>query len=305
MKKIRVLLTGCHGLLGQRIVQEMEKNVFMLGTGRRETPHIHGDNFQYTKLDITVRSDVKHVIEDFNPDVIINAASFTNVDECEINKEKCWRINVEGVENIVKAGKRLRAKVIHFSTDYIFDGQKQLYSESDIPGPLNYYGRAKLAAENMIKAGGTDWVILRTSTLFDIDSLLGKINFVTWVVSNLQQGNTIRVVSDQWGNPTLARNLAQAVWKIINSGHVGIYNAAGKDRVSRLDFAKHIASLFNFNELLIEETTTGELGQKAKRPLKIGLDVSKIENDISRKMLGIRESLVLFKQDYLEMHPMN
>jgi dTDP-4-dehydrorhamnose reductase len=305
MKKNRVLLTGCHGLLGQWIVQEMKKNVCMLGIDRHDNPHIHGDNFQYTQLDITVRSDVKHVFEEFNPDVIINAASFTNVDECETKKEECWRINVEGVENIVKAGKRLKAKVIHFSTDYVFDGQKEMYTERDFPAPLNYYGRAKLAADNLIMGGGTDWAILRTSTLFDIDSLLGKIDFVTWVINELQQGNSIRVVSDQWGNPTLARNLAQAVWKIIDNGHVGIYNAAGKDTVSRFDFAKRIAAIFNLNELLIEETTTEELGQKAKRPLKIGLNISKIEKDVSMKMLGIRESLVLFKQDFLEMHPIN
>ncbi len=305
MKKIRIILTGCHGLLGQRLVQEMRDDVLVLGVDLHETPHIHGEHFQYAQLDITSRADVKHIFSEFAPNVVINTAAFTDVDTCETEKETCWRVNVDGVKHIAYAAHKLKAKVIQFSTDYIFNSRKEVYTEDDTPEPLNYYGKSKLASENIIKAGGENWAIVRTSTLFDVDTLLDKQNFVTWVIKNLQQGNTIKVVSDQWSNPTLARNLAQLVWNIVYNNFTSVYHAVGRDNTNRFAFAKRIASIFDLNEWLIEEITTEELGQKAQRPQKIGLDISKIESECNIKMLGIEDSLVIFKHDYLEMHRIN
>ena len=305
MTNTRILLIGCYGLLGQRIVQGMLPEAFVLGVDQDENAYIHGEHFQYARLDITNRKEVKRMCEEYNPDWVINAAAYTNVDECEIKKELCWRVNVEGVENLVKFAKKIEAKFIHISSDYIFDGKKNLYTEEDLPSPLSYYGKAKLASENVVRASGIDWTILRTSTLYDVDALKGQQNFVTWVVQNLRQGNSIRIVTDQWGNPTLARNLAAAVWQVVSLNRTGVFNAAGKDNVDRHTFAKKIAEYFNLDAELLIPVTTEELKQKALRPLRIGLDTSKIERELEMNMVGIEEGILIFKKDYLAMHRNN
>lgn len=305
MTNTRILLTGCHGLLGQRIVQGMPPEAFVLGVDQDENAYIHGERFQYSRLDITNRKEVKLMCEEFNPNFVINAAAYTNVDECEIKKELCWRVNVEGVENLAKFAKKIEAKFIHISTDYIFDGRKNLYTEEDIPSPLSYYGKAKLASENIVRVSGNDWAILRTSTLYDVDVLQGRQNFVTWVVQNLRQGNSIRIVTDQRGNPTLARNLAEAVLQVVSLNRTGVFNTAGKDIVDRYTFSKRIAEYFELDEGLLVPVTTEELKQKALRPLSIGLDTSKTERELQMNMMGIEEGLLIFKKDYIAIHRNN
>ena len=305
MTQAHILLTGCHGLLGQRFVQRLTKDHFILGVDIHENTYIHGENYQYKSLDITNRKNVKRICEEFKPDWIVNTAAFTDVDACEKEKERCWKVNVESVENLVFYARINGAKLIHFSSDYVFDGTKDLYSEDDTASPLNYYGRAKLASENIVKASGIDWAILRTSTLYDIDALKGNQNFVTWVVKNLQQGESIKIVTDQWGNPTLARNLAAAAWKVILLNRTGVYQTAGKEIINRYDFAKKIATLFDLNEWLLEPIITMELGQSAIRPLKMGLDISKAERKLELDMLGVDAGLSIFKSEYLNIHRNN
>ncbi|MCP4726711.1 MAG: sugar nucleotide-binding protein, partial [bacterium] len=179
------------------------------------------------------------------------------------------------------------------------------YSPADLGSPLNYYGKAKLAAENLLMGSGLDRAILRTSILYDVDRLKGKENFVTWVIKNLKKGSRIRIVNDQWGNPTLARNLAEVVWRVISGNHSGIYNAAGRESCDRFSFTNNIAETFDLDPGLIQQVTSAELNQKAKRPLKIGLDISDTERDMKIKMYNIIEGLTIFKNDYLSLHRVN
>jgi len=305
MIPLKILLTGCNGLLGQRVVQCMPANVHITGVDQDEQVYIHGEHFKYIRLDITDRKSVKCLIDEIAPAWIINAAAYTDVDGCETNKEICWRVNVEGVENLVKSARKVKAKFIHISTDYIFDGKKELYKEDDKPSPLSYYGRAKLASENIVRASGIEGAILRTSTLYDIDTLKAGKNFPLWVVQNLQKRNIIKIVTDQWGNPTLARNLASAVWRIITLNRSGVYHTAGRDNMSRYTFARRIADIFGLDDFLIQPITTTELGQAAKRPLKIGIDISKAEAELDIIMIGVEEGLKIFKKDYLSLHRNN
>ena len=305
MIPLKILLTGCNGLLGQRVVQCMPANVHITGIDQDEQVYIHGERFKYIRLDITDRKSVKCLIDEIAPAWIINTAAYTDVDGCETNKEICWRVNVEGVENLVKSARKVKAKFIHISTDYVFDGKKELYKEDDKPSPLSYYGRSKLASENIVRASGIEGAILRTSTLYDIDTLKAGKNFPLWVIQNLQKRNIIKIVTDQWGNPTLARNLASAVWRIVTLNRSGVYHTAGRDNMSRYTFARRIADIFGLDDYLIQPITTTDLGQMAKRPLKIGLDITKIESELNIVMLGIDDGLKIFKQDYIALHRNN
>jgi dTDP-4-dehydrorhamnose reductase len=283
----------------------MPANVHITGIDQDEQVYIHGERFKYIRLDITDRKSVKCLIDEIAPAWIINTAAYTDVDGCETNKEICWRVNVEGVENLVKSAKKFKAKFIHISSDYIFDGKKELYKEDDKPSPLSYYGRSKLASENIVRASGIEGAILRTSTLYDIDTLKAGKNFPLWVIQNLQKRNIIKIVTDQWGNPTLARNLASAVWRIVTLNRSGVYHTAGRDNMSRYTFARRIADIFGLDDYLIQPITTTELGQAAKRPLKIGIDISKAEAELDIIMIGVEEGLKIFKKDYLALHRNN
>ncbi len=305
MSERRILLTGCHGMLGQRIVEGIHGDYFLLGTDIDEKPLIHGKQFQYSQLDITDRKEVLSTIREYSPDWVINTSAFTDVDDCEIKKELCWRVNVEGVENLVYAAKRVKTKIIHFSSDYIFDNSRTEYLEENRAAPLSYYGKAKLASENILRTSGIEWALFRTSTMYDVDLLKGRTNFVTWVIQNLQRGNRLRIVTDQWGNPSLARNIAESAWRVLDQNKEGVYHTAGKEIIDRYSFTKEIAEIFDLDKSLITPVLTEDLGQKAQRPLKIGMNVEKAERELGMKFLGVKEGLTVFKKDFLDTHRNN
>jgi dTDP-4-dehydrorhamnose reductase len=293
---MRVLITGCHGLLGQKVLKVFLKSTSaeILATAKEPKTFLDLKGFDYTMLDITNRSDVKNLVVYFNPDVIVNTAAYTNVDGCELNRELAWRVNVEGVRNLVHSARRVDAKLIHISTDYIFDGKNGPYDENAIPNPINYYGRTKLASENEIKIGGIRFAILRTNVLYGVGENV-KSNFALWLYNKLSSGEKIKVVTDQIGNPTYVDDLAFAILKVVEFDKEGIYNVGGKDFVSRYDFALKLAEIFSFDHELIIPVKTSELNQVAPRPLKSGLITLKAEAELGLKPYGVEDGIRQFK----------
>ncbi len=250
----------------------------------------------YISCDLTKRDKIKKLIQDFYPDFIINAAAFTNVDLSETERETAWKVNVKAVEYISEAARVIDAHIIHISTDYIFDGKNGPYSESTKPNPLGYYGRTKLASENALKLSGVLNTILRTNVLYGIASE-SRPDFVKWVINSLRAGNTIRIVTDQFGNPTFIDDLVQAINKVIEYKKTGIYNIGGKEFLSRYDFTIRIADFFHLDKQLILPILTSELKQAARRPLKSGLITLKAESELGYKPHSIDESLMLMKKE--------
>lgn len=293
---MRVLITGCHGLLGQKVLKVFLKSTSaeILATAKEPKTFLDLKGFDYTMLDITNRSDVKNLVVYFNPDVIVNTAAYTNVDGCELNRELAWRVNVEGVRNLVHSARRVDAKLIHISTDYIFDGKNGPYDENAIPNPINYYGRTKLASENEIKIGGIRFAILRTNVLYGVGRNV-KSNFALWLYNKLSSGEKIKVVTDQIGNPTYVDDLAFAILKVVEFDKEGIYNVGGRDFVSRYDFALKLAEIFSFDHELIIPVKTSELNQVAPRPLKSGLITLKAEAELGLKPYGVEDGIRQFK----------
>jgi dTDP-4-dehydrorhamnose reductase len=293
---MRVLITGCHGLLGQKVLKVFLKSTSaeILATAKEPKTFLDLKGFDYTMLDITNRSDVKNLVVYFNPDVIVNTAAYTNVDGCELNRELAWRVNVEGVRNLVHSARRVDAKLIHISTDYIFDGKNGPYDENAIPNPINYYGRTKLASENEIKIGGIRFAILRTNVLYGVGKNV-KSNFALWLYNKLSSGEKIKVVTDQIGNPTYVDDLAFAILKVVEFDKEGIYNVGGRDFVSRYGFALKLAEIFSFDHELIIPVKTSELNQVAPRPLKSGLITLKAEAELGLKPYGVEDGIRQFK----------
>jgi len=248
----------------------------------------------YRPCDLTDKHAITELAESFQPDWIINCAAFTNVDGAEEQRELCWQVNVDAVENIAYAARKCKASVLQVSTDYIFNGQDGPYTEDDTPDALGYYGRSKLAAENVLKTSTAPFAIARTMVLYG-HSKNKRPDFVGWLVGQLQQGNPVRIVTDQIGNTTLNDDLARGLLKIVEKDFHGVVNVAGRDIVSRYDFALEIADVFGLDASLIQPITTEELGQKAPRPLNSGLVVDKAVNELGMNLMSMRQGLLEYK----------
>jgi len=285
-----ILITGSNGLLGQKLAFLFsQSDYYKILLASKQPKSVFGKSLPYQTVDTGVKQEITRCIREFAPDVIINAAAMTDVDGCEEHREKAYTANVTSVENIVTAAKA-GTHIIHFSTDYIFDGKNGPYDESAIPNPLSYYGKTKLASENILRGSNFDYSILRTMVLYGTGMNV-KTNFALWVIRSLEENKTIRLVNDQLGNPTLADDLAYATLRVVEIERSGIYHIAGREIVSRFDFARAIAEVFAFDESLISPIATAELKQKAPRPLNSGLLTLKAESELDIKMSGVKKGL--------------
>ena len=293
--KERILILGSNGMLGQSLTSYymFKKDVELLCASFEDQSFFQ--NVSYLKVDISAPKEVKNLINNFYPDVIINCAAFTNVDGCESEKELSWKINVNGIENIVKYVKGCKAHVIQISSDYIFDGTDGPYSESALPNPISYYGKTKLAGENALIANNIDYTILRTNVLYG-PTEFGRPDFVKWVVTSLRKGENIRSVYEQIKNPTYMEDLVSAITNVSRLRKGGIYNIGGSELLSRLDFTYRIAEYFKLDNSLITEITTSKLKQAAPRPLKSGLISLKAETELGYKPRKIDETFFLMKR---------
>lgn len=292
--KRRILIVGANGMLGQRAVEFYStlKDVELLAASV-ENKFVF-DGMEYIQSDISNRNEIKKIVYDFCPDFIVNAAAFTNVDLSETERELAWKINVKGVEYLSEAARALDSHLVHISTDYIFDGKNGPYSENDIPNPLGYYARTKLASENVLKISGAKHSILRTNVLYGT-AKFSRPDFVKWVVDSLRSKKKIKIVDDQINNPTFIDDLVQGINKVIELHKEGIYNIGGNEFLSRYNFTLIIADYFNLDKSLISQIKTEELNQPARRPLKSGLITIKAQSELGYKPHTIIESLELMK----------
>ena len=295
--KRRLLVFGANGMLGQRLIEFYSSlgDVEILGSSIEDKSFY--ENISYIQCDLANRNEVKTLVYNFCPDVIINAAAFTNVDLSESERETAWKINVKGVEYLAEASRVIDAHLIHISTDYIFDGKNGPYLENDIPNPLGYYARTKLASENALKISGAKNSIVRTNVLYGT-AKYGRPDFVKWVVDSLTAKKQIRIVTDQINNPTFIDDLVSAINRIIELNKEGIYNIGGSNFLSRYDFTLMIADYFNLDKSLIIPIETEELKQPARRPLKSGLITIKAQSELGYKPHTIIQTLEILKKEF-------
>ncbi len=292
----KVLLTGANGLLGQAVISifSRESDFDVIATSVEPELYVEAGNYRYEQLDVTVKENVKKAVKKHNPDVIVNCAAFTDVDKCETERELCWKLNVDAVKNLIISSRISDSKVIHISTDYIFDGKNGPYTEDSTPNPVSFYGRSKLASENALTTSGIDYVILRTIVLYGIGNKV-KSNFALWLINNLSMNKPVNIVTDQIGNTTVSDDLAYGILKCAEQDAYGIYNIAGKDIISRLDFTYNLCDIFGFDKSLVTSILTSDLNQPAPRPLKSGLITLKAETELGFKPMDSKEGLQLLK----------
>jgi len=295
--KTKVLVTGALGLLGANIVKQLKDDYNVLGLSRKIDVEGKETGVEYVQGDITKRKEIVDRVRHFHPKFIINAAAYTNVDRSEVEKDACWQANVDGVKHLAYAAKLSEARLVHISTDYVFDGIEGPYDEDDRPNPLGYYARSKLAGENELIASGADFAIARTMVLYGY-AASSRLNFVTWVIEQLKNRAPITIVDDQFGNPTLADELAHAVIALAKSNENGVFHISGNEIIDRYSFVLHIAHVFGLDKSLVSRIKTADLNQPAPRPLNSGFKVDKLSKRLGITMSNALEGLETFKLNY-------
>jgi dTDP-4-dehydrorhamnose reductase len=291
----RILITGANGLLGQAVMHIFTReSEFELIQSSVEDKAFVSFGSEYYMLDITNKEEVKKAVKEFNPKIIVNCAAFTDVDKCETERELCWKLNVDAVKNLIIASRINDAKIVHYSTDYIFDGKYGPYNEKATPNPISFYGRSKLASENALTTSGVDFAIIRTMVLYGLGVNV-KPNFALWMINKLKSKEPINIVDDMVGNSTIADDLAYGSLKLIEKNCKGIYNIAGRDIESRYDFAMKMCDVFGFDKKLIKKIKTRDLNQPAPRPLNSGLITLKTETELEFKPMDTVEALRFLK----------
>lgn len=276
MKKI--LVTGANGQLGQSLQKISSKF----------------ENFEfiftdYETLDISNKEEVLNFFWQNEPHFCINAAAYTAVDLAETETEKAFLINADGPENLAEACAEYNAQFIHVSTDYVYDGENNLpYSEDDFTNPVSVYGASKLAGDNLVMETNPHSVILRTSWVY---SEFGK-NFVKTMLQLFATKDELNIVADQFGQPTNATDLAEAIMEIVNSDKIttGIYNFSNVGKISWFDFAQKIADFSN-SKIKLNAIETSQYPTPAKRPKNSTLNLEKIEKTFNITLKPWEESL--------------
>ncbi|KAF0821278.1 dTDP-4-dehydrorhamnose reductase [Cytobacillus firmus] len=245
---MKILITGAHGQLGQQLKRKLSETHFVVCQGKKE-------------LDITHKEEAEERIIHINPEIIIHAAAYTAVDQCEIQKKKAFEVNGIGAGYIAQAASKIGARVIYISSDYVFDGKKQSpYTEKDETNPQSIYGMSKWLGEKLVMEfnNGT---IIRTSWLYGHEGN----NFVKKMIELGKKGRDIKVVSDQIGSPTYVNDLVETMIHLLDKSS-GTYHISNTGSCSWYEFAKCIFNEAGFNPDLIHPTTTKDYGALAPRP---------------------------------------
>lgn len=241
------------------------------------------------QLDIRNSPSVQSMVAELRPDVVYLPASMTNVDQCELSADEAYQTNVSGVRNVVDSANNAGAKLVYFSSDYIFDGKAGPYREEDPANPTCEYGRQKLAAEHYVALNARDFLIVRTTVVYGWERR--DKNFTSRLVKTLKEGQPLRVPNDQIGNPTYAPNLAEAVVELSLGGATGVYHIVGPERIDRYQFACAAAGVFGLDGSLIQPIATSDLGQTAPRPLNAGMTVDKAVAQLKVPLLSYHAGL--------------
>ena len=281
MKRM-ILVVGARGMLGRDLMGILNAS-------------FSGDEvigWDIEEIDIRKGDQSVARIEKLRPEIVIHLAAYTDVDGCELDKEKAFAVNAEGTRHVALAASKCRARMVYLSTDYVFDGDKrEPYSESDPPRPLNVYGDSKLKGEQYVQELVKDFLVIRTQWLY---GPFGK-NFVDSILRQAREKKALSIVNDQTGSPTYTVDLAKAISGLIQFGARGIFHVANSDPCTWYTFGQAILKLSGVNQVRVIPISSKELGRPAARPSYSVLNCQKLKKETGLIMRPWSEAL----EDYL------
>jgi len=268
MNKVKILGTGLAGLIGSQIVALLSSSYAFENCSRT------------TGVDITNAESIDTAIAQSDASIVLHLAAKADVDGCEKDKSfgkdgQAWQINVEGTRNVARACEKHGKKMVYVSTDFVFDGQYDVYSEDDVPHPINWYAQTKYEGEKIVQQMKTSWIITRIAYPYRTSFL--KNDFVRAIKGRLANNEGVTMVTDHIMTPTFVDDIAYGMQTLFEKNSTGIYHLVGSQFISPFNSALTIAALYGFDKALIEQTTRSVFFEgRAQRPFRLALKNDKI-----------------------------
>ncbi|MBI4125585.1 MAG: SDR family oxidoreductase [Deltaproteobacteria bacterium] len=293
MTKPRVLITGVSGLLGSNLAWLYRDRYSVLGLYRRHP--VSWPGVRTLRQDLLEILSLKKCVHDFRPDILIHCAALTDVDACERNKQEAEQANIEATRKVVDCLNGLPTRLIHISTDSVFDGEKGNYSETDPVHPVNHYGWTKWKAETeSLKRKGT--LVFRT-TVFGWN-VQEKESLGEWVLHRMMRKEKINGFSDVVFSPLYTMELGRLMEKTWQKGLAGLYHCAGSNACSKYDFAVQLARVFHLDETAVNSISVDALALPARRPKNLSLKTSKLTESLGNSLPSVQRSIQSFFDDF-------
>ncbi|MFQ5871827.1 MAG: dTDP-4-dehydrorhamnose reductase [Candidatus Geothermarchaeales archaeon] len=286
----RILVIGGSSLLGQYIVREALARDYEVWATYRGTPcampGIHD-----IWADLTDPSSLQKAFGTAQPNYVILCAALTGVDYCEDHPDEAERVNAEGPAAVAQLCKAMNTRLVHVSTDYVFDGEAGPYDEEDAPRPLSVYGMSKRAGELGVLDRLPSALVVRLCALYGWNRLQNKPNSITWIVAKLRRGEAVPLFADQRVSPTYAANASSAILDLLSLDAHGIFHIAPRDCVSRLELGEIVCEVFDLPLNLLQASTVAQANLRAKRPRHSCLVSRRMEKILNRSVRPLREAL--------------
>lgn len=276
-----VLVTGANGFIGYYIVNQLlqkDYKVIATGKGSCRLPFTH-PCFTYQTLDFTQEQAVKEMLIQTKPDIIIHGGAISKPDVCEEDKDLAYNINVTGTQLLLQYAMLVKSFFVFISTDFVFNGEQEVYTEEDAPEPVNYYGETKWLAEKAVQNYPFSWSIVRPVLVYG-KPVCGRQNILTNVAAALQKGESLHIYTDQQRTPTYVEDLVRGITTIVDKKATGIFHMSGEDVLSPYDMAVSVAHYLGLNKNLISPATAQTFSQPAKRPPKTKFNLAKAKQQL-------------------------
>ena len=290
----RILVIGSNGFSGSAVVKRLAAAGRYDITGCSLSPDRLGgtENYSFVQADIRNGKRLAELFDAVRPHAVVNCAALSATDYCETHREEAYAMNVVAAENIARQCERHTSRLVHLSTDFVFDGKGDgLYTEEDTPAPVNYYGLTKLQSEQAVAATCTDWAIARIEVVYGpvLEGQHG--NIVRLTEQRLRAGLAMKVVSDQFRTPTWVGDVAQGVELLLSHRSNGLYHVCGRDLVSIADMAFMTADCLRLDRSLITVCTTEEMQESVPRPRRSGMSCRKAMQELGYAPRSLDEGI--------------
>ena len=292
---MRLLITGSNGLLGQKIVKIcLKRGVVFLATSNGANRNQECPSERYLEMDITNQPKIAEIFTNYKPTHIIHTAALTNVDYCELNPEECQEVNVLATQKLWNEAQKINAHFQLLSTDFIFDGLKGNYKETDEPSAVSIYGQSKVDAEHvLINSQNKNWSIARTIIVYGTANNLSRTNIVLWSIDALTKGDPMKIIDDQFRMPTWADDLAWGCIEICRRDKTGIFHLCGPELMAVNEIVFRIAKHLGKSTENVEIISSSTLNQPAKRPPRTGFDLTKSRTELDYNPKTIEETITI------------
>ncbi|MEM1509347.1 MAG: dTDP-4-dehydrorhamnose reductase [Thermofilaceae archaeon] len=297
---MKLLLTGASSLPGFRTVEEaLERRFEVVAVHHTNPVPLEHEQLRKMRIDLTDFSAMRELVLREKPNTVVHMAALGDVDLCERNRALAWKVNVEATSELARVAERIGAYLLYLSTDYVFDGGRGMYAESDPPNPVNYYGLTKMAGEVAVKTACSEWCIVRTSSIYGLGP--GRANFAKFLAERLSRSEPVKALIDQYTSPAHARLLACSVLELLEKRATGIYHVVG-ERMSRYEFALRVAEALGFDRNLVGTAGMEEFKWLARRPKDSSLSFENTKRVLSTRFYDTQLAMQTLRKEWEGMH---